>query len=78
MCIRDRVKTPTAVFVGENDTGTPVSQSLEYFIALRMVGVPTKLVLLRDEGHWFIKPSNKVRMIEYMLDWFNQYDPALQ
>jgi len=74
----DQVKTPTAVFVGENDTGTPVSQSLEYFIALRMVGVPTKLVLLRDEGHWFIKPSNKVRMIEYMLDWFNQYDPALQ
>ncbi len=74
----DQVKTPTAVFVGENDTATPVSQSLEYFIALRMVGVPTKLVLLRDEGHWFIKPSNKVRMIEYMLDWFNQYDPALQ
>ncbi|MCP4048851.1 MAG: S9 family peptidase [Gammaproteobacteria bacterium] len=74
----DQVKTPTAVFVGENDTGTPVSQSLEYFIALRMVGVPTKLVLLRDEGHWFIKPINKIRMIEYMLDWFNQYDPALQ
>ncbi len=74
----DQVKTPTAVFVGENDTGTPVSQSLEYFIALRMVGVPTKLVLLRDEGHWFIKPINKIRMIEYMLDWFNQYDPALK
>jgi dipeptidyl aminopeptidase/acylaminoacyl peptidase len=74
----DQVKTPTAVFVGENDTGTPVSQSLEYFIALRMVGVPTKLVLLRDEGHWFIKPVNKIRMVEYMLDWFNQYDPALQ
>jgi dipeptidyl aminopeptidase/acylaminoacyl peptidase len=74
----DQVKTPTAVFVGENDTGTPVSQSLEYFVALRTVGVPTKLVLLRDEGHWFIKPLNKIRMIEYMLDWFNQYDPALQ
>jgi len=74
----DQVKTPTAVFVGENDTATPVSQSLEYFIALRMVGVPTKLVLLRDEGHWFIKPINKIRMIEYMLDWFNQYDPALR
>ena len=74
----DQVKTPTAVFVGENDTGTPVSQSLEYFVALRLVGVPTRLVLLRDEGHWFIKPTNKIRMIEYMLDWFNQYDPALQ
>ena len=74
----DQVKTPTAVFVGENDTGTPVSQSLEYFVALRLVGVPTRLVLLRDEGHWFIKPINKIRMIEYMLDWFNQYDPALQ
>jgi len=74
----DQVKTPTAVFVGENDTGTPVSQSLEYFVALRLVGVPTKLVLLRDEGHWFIKPVNKIRMIEYMLDWFNQFDPASQ
>jgi len=73
-----RVKTPTAVFVGENDTGTPVSQSVEYYIALKWAGVPTRLVLFRDEGHWFYKPVNKIRMIEYMLDWFRQYDPALQ
>jgi len=74
----DQVKTPTAVFVGENDSATPVSQSLEYFTALKFAGVPTRLLLLRDEGHWFIKPVNKIRMIEYMLDWFNQYDPGLQ
>jgi len=74
----DQVKTPTAIFVGENDTGTPVSQSLEYLVALKFAGVPTKLLLFPDEGHWFYKPINKIRMIEYMLDWFNQYDPALQ
>jgi len=72
------VKTPTAVFVGENDTATPVSQSVEYYIALKWAGVPTRLVLFRDEGHWFYRPVNKVRMIEYMLDWFRRYDPAFQ
>jgi len=72
------VKTPTAVFVGEHDTATPVGQSEEFYRALKMVGVPTKLVLFKDEWHWFVRPVNKIRMIEYMLDWFRQYDPALQ
>jgi len=47
-------------------------------VVVRVVGVPTKPVLLRDEGHWFIKPLNKIRMIEYMLDWFRQYDPGMR
>jgi len=73
-----KVKTPTAVFVGEHDTATPVGQSEEYYRALKMAGVPTKLVLFKDEWHWFVRPVNKIRMIEYMLDWFRQYDPAVQ
>jgi dipeptidyl aminopeptidase/acylaminoacyl peptidase len=43
-----------------------------------LAGVPTKLVLFKDEWHWFVRPVNKIRMIEYMLDWFRQYDPAVQ
>ena len=72
------VKTPTAVFVGEHDTATPVGQSEEFYRALKLAGVPTRLVLFKDEWHWFVRPVNKIRMIEYMLDWFRQYDPAMQ
>ncbi len=72
------VKTPTAVFVGEHDSMTPVGQSEEFYTALKIAGVPTKLVIFRDEAHWFYRPVNKIRMIEYMLDWFRGYDPAFQ
>ncbi|MCP4299763.1 MAG: prolyl oligopeptidase family serine peptidase, partial [Gammaproteobacteria bacterium] len=62
----------------ENDSMTPVGQSEEFYVALKVAGVPTNLVIFKDEAHWFYRPVNKVRMIEYMLDWFRRYDPAFQ
>ena len=39
------VKTPTMVVVGSEDYRTPVSESEQYYTALRLRGVPTVLVL---------------------------------
>jgi len=75
----DRVTTPTLLMTGELDLRTPMSQTEEYYQALKAVGVPTELVRFYDEYHGTSsQPSNFIRTQLYMLDWFSRYtrDPA--
>ena len=45
------VKTPTMLMCGENDLRTPISQTEEYYQALKMNKVPTVMVRFNDEFH---------------------------
>ena len=55
----DRVTTPTLLMTGELDLRTPMSQTEEYYQALKAVGVPTELVRFYDEYHGTSsQPSN--------------------
>ncbi|MYG75163.1 MAG: S9 family peptidase, partial [Acidobacteria bacterium] len=75
----DRVTTPTLLMTGELDLRTPMSQTEEYYQALKAVGVPTELVRFYDEYHGTSsQPSNFIRTQLYMLDWFSRYtrEPA--
>jgi len=40
------------VICGERDYRVPYTQSLEFFNALQRQGVPSKLMVFPDEGHW--------------------------
>ena len=53
-----RFKTPTLVIAGEQDYRVPYTQSLEFYTALQRNGVPSKLMIFPDEGHWINKPQN--------------------
>jgi len=68
------VKTPTAIMTGEQDMRTPMAQSEEYFAALKMLGVPAKLLRFNDQYHGTgSKPSNYMRTVLYMMSWYNKY-----
>ncbi|MGH7480974.1 MAG: prolyl oligopeptidase family serine peptidase [Longimicrobiales bacterium] len=68
------VTTPTVIMTGELDLRTPMSQSEEYYQALKAVGVPTKLVRFREEYHGTgSKPSNFMRTQLYLMSWFEQW-----
>ena len=70
----DRVTTPTLLMTGELDLRTPMSQTEEYFQALKALGVPTEMVRFHDEYHGTSsQPSNFIRTQLYMLDWFGRY-----
>ncbi|MDB5475040.1 MAG: peptidase prolyl oligopeptidase active site domain protein [Phenylobacterium sp.] len=68
------VTTPTLLMTGVLDRRTPMPQTEEYFSALKMRGVPTKLLQFEGEFHGTgSKPSNWVRTQLYMMSWFNRY-----
>jgi dipeptidyl aminopeptidase/acylaminoacyl peptidase len=68
-----KYKTPTLVIGGEFDFRVPYTQDLEFFSALQRQGVPSKLVIFPDEGHWVLKPQNSQLWYKTFLDWLAQY-----
>jgi dipeptidyl aminopeptidase/acylaminoacyl peptidase len=65
-------KTPSLVVTGEKDYRVPYTQSLDYYTCLRKMGVPARLVVFPDAGHW---PSWHEMAFYYdvHLDFFHQW-----
>jgi dipeptidyl aminopeptidase/acylaminoacyl peptidase len=68
-----KYKTPTLVVGGELDFRIPYTQDLEFFTALQRQGVPSKLLLFPDEGHWVLKPQNSDLWYKTFLGWLGKY-----
>ncbi len=68
-----KFKTPTLVIAGERDYRVPYTQSLEFFNTMQRQGVPSKLVIFPDEGHWILKPQNSQFWYKTFLDWLATY-----
>ena len=65
--------TPTLVSHGELDYRVPIDQGLQLFTALQRRGIPSKLMLFPDEGHWVLKPQNSKLWYQTAGDWFDQW-----
>jgi hypothetical protein len=50
-----------------------IKLGLEFFTALQRQGVPSRLVLFPDEGHWISKPQNSVVWYREFLGWLDRY-----
>jgi acylaminoacyl-peptidase len=71
------VKTPTLVVTGEQDYRTPMSESEQYYQALRLRGIDTLLVRVPGAPHALDqRPSQLIARIAYILAWFAKHDPA--
>ena len=66
-------KTPTLVVHGALDYRVPDGQGLGLFTALQRRGVPSRLVYFPDEGHWILKPGNRVLWWNEVLGWMGRY-----
>lgn len=68
-----RFKTPCLVITGERDYRVPYTQSLQFFTGLQEMGVPSRLLVFKNDGHW---PDNLKSMPVYYnahLEWFQKW-----
>jgi dipeptidyl aminopeptidase/acylaminoacyl peptidase len=65
--------TPTLVTHGEIDYRVPIGEGLQLFTALQRQGVPSKLVVFPDEGHWILKPQNSRFWYGQVIGWLDKY-----
>lgn len=69
----DNFKTPTLIITGERDYRVPYTQSIYYFTTLQKLGIDSRLIIFKNDGHW---PSHIKSMPVYYnshLEWFNKY-----
>src|SRR5512140_3677598 len=66
----DRVKAPTLVLHGANDTNVPVIEAEQVVDNLKKRGIPVEYVLFPDEGHGFQKLPNRIKSNVTLVKWF--------
>lgn len=68
------VKTPTVLMTGVKDLRTPISQTEEYYQALKMQKIPAVMIRFNEEFHGTSsKPSNFLRTMAYLHYWFDKH-----
>lgn len=74
LAISEHVKTPTLIMTGEEDWRTPMSESEQYYKALKLQGVEAVLVRVPEEPHGIRnRPSNAMLKIVTLLGWFKKH-----
>jgi dipeptidyl aminopeptidase/acylaminoacyl peptidase len=69
----DRVKAPTIVLHGANDTNVPVIEAEQVVENLKKRNVPVEYVLFPDEGHGWRKTPNRIRSTVSIVKFFEKY-----
>jgi acylaminoacyl-peptidase len=73
------VKTPTLIMTGEEDFRTPMSESEQYYKALKMRGVESVLVRVPEEPHGIRRrPSHAASKLTTLAGWFDQHRAPVQ
>ncbi|WP_234401376.1 S9 family peptidase [Pseudoalteromonas sp. T1lg23B] len=68
------VKTPTMLLTGEADYRTPISETEQYYQALKLQGVDTAMVRIPDASHGITaRPSNLMNKVAYIQWWFDKH-----
>jgi dipeptidyl aminopeptidase/acylaminoacyl peptidase len=66
-------KTPMLVIDGEQDFRVPYTEGLQAFTALRRQGIPARLLIFPDEGHWVTKAQNQLTWYREVQEWLGKY-----
>lgn len=68
------VKTPTMLLTGEQDFRTPISESEQYYTALKLQKVEAAMVRIPGASHGIAaKPSNLIAKVAAILAWFEKH-----
>jgi dipeptidyl aminopeptidase/acylaminoacyl peptidase len=67
------VRTPTLIVHGDEDARVLPEQSMEYFRALKILGVPVRFVRYPREKHAFEERAHQIDLMWRIIDWFDQY-----
>jgi len=71
--LTDKWKTPMLIVHGGKDYRLPDTEGISAFHAMKVRGVPARLVLFPDENHWVLNHKNSLKWHWEVFRWFNIY-----
>jgi dipeptidyl aminopeptidase/acylaminoacyl peptidase len=68
------VSTPTALLTGEQDHRTPITESEQYYQALKLRKIESALIRVPEAPHGIAgRPSHLIAKADNILAWFARY-----
>ena len=68
------VKTPTMLLTGEVDYRTPISETEQFYTALKVSGVEPAMVRFPEASHGIAnRPSYLMSKVVHILEWFDRH-----
>lgn len=71
--------TPCLILTGQKDYRVPYTQSIEFFTTLQSLGIDSRLIIFKNDGHWPDVVKSMPLYYNAHLEWFHKYlggDPA--
>ena len=69
-------KTPTLFVHSDWDVRCPLTEGLQMFSALKLLGCDTRMCVIKGENHELSrsgKPGNRIKRMEEILNWMDHY-----
>jgi len=71
--LADRITTPLLMLTGDQDTNVPPGESIQMYTALKLLGRPVELVLIRGEDHHIITYNRRIEWHNTIMAWWEKY-----
>ena len=68
-----RVRAPTLLVHGEQDTNVPVGESVRAHVALKAAGKQTEMLLLPGEGHTIVGHDGRISSTKAIVEWHSRW-----
>lgn len=69
----DKVNTPLLLLTGDSDTNVPPGESIQMYTALKLLGKPVELVMVKGEDHHILTYNKRILWHNTIMAWWDRY-----
>jgi dipeptidyl aminopeptidase/acylaminoacyl peptidase len=69
----DKVTTPLLLITGDKDTNVPPGESIQMYTALKLLGRPVELVMVKGEDHHILTYSKRIQWHNTLMAWWDKH-----
>jgi dipeptidyl aminopeptidase/acylaminoacyl peptidase len=69
----DKINTPLLLLTGDSDTNVPPGESIQMYTALKLLGHPVELILVKGEDHHILTYSKRIEWHKAIMAWWDKY-----
>jgi dipeptidyl aminopeptidase/acylaminoacyl peptidase len=69
----DRITTPLLLLTGDSDTNVPPGESIQMYTALKLLGRPVELIMVKGEDHHILTYNKRIEWHRTIMAWWDKY-----